>query len=570
MKVTSVEKKEKSTVELTIQVEADAFEAAVQKAYEKERKNIGVPGFRKGKAPRKIIEGMYGSGVFYEDAINDLYPEAYAQAIEQEKLDAVAWPKVEIVDVGKEGLTFKALVTVRPEVKLGEYKGLTAEKAEVAISDEDVDNELKPFINRATRMVTVERAAETGDTVVIDFEGFLDGKPFDGGKAEGHSLELGSGSFVPGFEEQLVGAKAGDEKELNITFPEDYHAELAGKAVVFKVKVHEVKAKELPEVDDEFAKDVSEFDTLADFKKDLGEKLKERRETQNQRDFEAALMEQVMDNMEVEMEVTEQPGRQIDLFAIPGMEEMGSQMKGLFSKAFPPKQSRRKLKVKDAYKILLQEESEKLVDENTIIETAKKRTEQMGIVFIDEIDKIASTSQNRSSDVSREGVQRDLLPIVEGCSVNTKYGIVHTDHILFISAGAFHFSKPSDLIPELQGRFPLRVELDALGRNEFLRILKEPDNALTKQYAALLNTENVRLSFTDDGLEEIAAFAEEINSHNEDIGARRLYTIMEKVLADVSFDAPDMPGAQVMINRDYVREHLTDVREDQDLSRYIL
>jgi len=278
----------------------------------------------------------------------------------------------------------------------------------------------------------------------------------------------------------------------------------------------------------------------------------------------------VLDNMEVEMEVTEQPGRQIDLFAIPGMEEMGSQMKGLFSKAFPPKQSRRKLKVKDAYKILLQEESEKLVDENTIIETAKKRTEQMGIVFIDEIDKIASTSQNRSSDVSREGVQRDLLPIVEGCSVNTKYGIVHTDHILFISAGAFHFSKPSDLIPELQGRFPLRVELDALGRNEFLRILKEPDNALTKQYAALLNTENVRLSFTDDGLEEIAAFAEENNSHNEDIGARRLYTIMEKVLADVSFDAPDMPGAQVMINRDYVREHLTDVREDQDLSRYIL
>ena len=278
----------------------------------------------------------------------------------------------------------------------------------------------------------------------------------------------------------------------------------------------------------------------------------------------------VLDDMEVEMEVTEQPGRQIDLFAIPGMEEMGSQMKGLFSKAFPPKQSRRKLKVKDAYKILLQEESEKLVDENTIIETAKKRTEQMGIVFIDEIDKIASTSQNRSSDVSREGVQRDLLPIVEGCSVNTKYGIVHTDHILFISAGAFHFSKPSDLIPELQGRFPLRVELDALGRNEFLRILKEPDNALTKQYAALLNTENVRLSFTDDGLEENAAFAEEINSHNEDIGARRLYTIMEKVLADVSFDAPDMPGAQVMINRDYVREHLTDVREDQDLSRYIL
>ena len=302
MNVKSVEKQEKSTVELVIEVGKEEFEAAVEKVYKRQRGKITVPGFRKGKAPRKIIEGMYGSGVFYEDAINDVYPEAYAQAIEQEKLDAVAWPKVEIVDVGKEGLTFKAVVTVRPEVKLGEYKGLTAEKPEVTVTDEDIDNELKPYVNRASRMVTVEREAKNGDTVVIDFEGFLDGTPFDGGKGEGHSLELGSGSFIPGFEEQLVGAKAGDEKDLNVTFPEDYHAsELAGKPVIFKVKVHEVKEKQLPEVDDEFAKDVSEFDTLADFKKDLGEKLKARRESQVQRDFEAALMEQVMDNMEVEI-----------------------------------------------------------------------------------------------------------------------------------------------------------------------------------------------------------------------------------------------------------------------------
>ena len=267
MNVKSVEKQEKSTVELVIEVGKEEFEAAVEKVYKKQRGNISVPGFRKGHAPRKIIEGMYGSGVFYEDAINEIYPEAYAQAIEQEKLDAVAWPKVEIVDVGKEGLTFKAVVTVRPEVKLGDYKDLTAEKNEVTISDEDIDNELKPFISRATRVVTVEREAKNGDTVVIDFEGFQDGVPFEGGKAEGHSLELGSGSFVPGFEEQLVGAKAGDEKELDITFPEDYHEDLAGKAVVFKVKVNEVKEKQEPAVDDEFAKDVSEFDTLADFRK---------------------------------------------------------------------------------------------------------------------------------------------------------------------------------------------------------------------------------------------------------------------------------------------------------------
>ena len=301
MNVKSVEKQEKSTVELVIEIGAEEFEAAVQKAYLKQRGKIMVPGFRKGKAPRKIIEGMYGAGVFYEDAINEVYPEAYAQAVEQEKLDVVAWPKVDVEKVGKEGLTFKAVVTVRPEVKLGEYKGLTAEKPEVTVTDEDIENELKPYINRATRMVTVEREAQNGDTVVIDFEGFLDGKPFDGGKGEGHSLELGSNSFVPGFEEQLVGTKAGDEKELDITFPEDYHADLAGKAVVFKVKVHEVKEKQLPTVDDEFAKDVSEFDTLADFKKDLADKLTERREHQAQHDFEAAVMEQVMSNMEVEI-----------------------------------------------------------------------------------------------------------------------------------------------------------------------------------------------------------------------------------------------------------------------------
>ncbi len=279
----------------------------------------------------------------------------------------------------------------------------------------------------------------------------------------------------------------------------------------------------------------------------------------------------VLDDREVEMEVTEQSGVNLDMFAMPGMETMGDHMKGLFKRAFPSKTTRRRLKVKDAFKILVQEESSKLVDEDKIVEQAKHRAEQVGIIFIDEIDKIASSAgQTRNTDVSREGVQRDLLPIVEGSAVKTKYGMVQTDHILFIAAGAFHFSKPSDLIPELQGRFPLRVELEPLGRDEFLRILQEPDNALTKQYTALLETENVRLSFSQDGLEEIASFAEDVNSRSEDIGARRLYTIMEKVLADISFMAPEMPGAQIVVNKAYVQEHLDDVRQDQDLSQYIL
>ncbi|MCI9157860.1 MAG: trigger factor [Lawsonibacter sp.] len=301
MKVTSVEKKEKSTVELTIQVEAEAFEAALQRAYLKNRKSMNVPGFRKGKAPRKIIEGMYGSGVFYEDAINDLYPAAYDEAVKEQGLDDVGYPKMEIVEVGKEGFTFKALVSVRPEAKLGEYKGLTAPKEEVKVTEKDIDEEIKPYIDRATRLVSVQRKAKKGDTAVIDFEGFDNGTPFEGGKGENYDLKLGAGMFVPGFEEQVVGMKAGEEKDIDITFPEDYHADLAGKAVIFHVKVNEVKESQAPEVDDEFAKDVSEFETLADFRKDLGEKLQARKEAQAQNDFENAVIEQLVENMECEI-----------------------------------------------------------------------------------------------------------------------------------------------------------------------------------------------------------------------------------------------------------------------------
>ena len=301
MKVTSVEKKEKSTVELTIQVEAEEFETAVQQAYLKNRSKINVPGFRKGKAPRKIIEGMYGSGVFYEDAINAVYPGAYEQAVKEQNLDDVGYPKMEIVEAGKDGFTFKALVSVRPEVKLGEYKGLTAPKEEVKVTEKDIDEEMKPYVDRATRLVSVKRKAKKGDTAVIDFEGFDNGTPFEGGKGENYELKLGSGSFVPGFEDQIIGMKAGEEKDLDITFPEDYHADLAGKAVVFHVKVNEVKEPQTPELDDEFAKDVSEFETLEAFRKDLGEKRTKRLEAQAQNDFENAVMEQLVENMECEI-----------------------------------------------------------------------------------------------------------------------------------------------------------------------------------------------------------------------------------------------------------------------------
>lgn len=277
-----------------------------------------------------------------------------------------------------------------------------------------------------------------------------------------------------------------------------------------------------------------------------------------------------LDEREVELDVTVQ-GPQVEMLAMPGMEDMGMQMSDMLGRMFPNKKKKRKVKIREAYDLLIQEEADKLIDMDKVTEIARERVEQTGIIFLDELDKVAERHEGGGgTDVSREGVQRDLLPIVEGCVVNTKYGMIKTDHILFISAGAFHYSKPSDLIPELQGRFPLRVELTALGKDEFYRILTEPRNALTVQYKALLETENITLDYSKEALEELAATAQKINEQTENIGARRLYTIMERILSDLSFDAPDKPGGTVLIDRKYVQERLQDVAEDRDLSRYIL
>ncbi|HCO62711.1 MAG TPA: trigger factor [Clostridiales bacterium] len=301
MNIKSTEKKENSAIELIIEVSAAEFNAAIEKVYNRQKKNIMLPGFRKGKAPRKMVEKMYGAQVFYEDAIEESYPAAYEAALKEAGIEPVAYPQLEIQEVGENGYTFKALVTVKPETSIKDYLGLEVSKPEVNITDEDIQGELKPYIDRASRLVSVERPAQNGDVAVIDFEGFRDGVPFDGGKGEGYSLELGSNTFVPGFEDQVVGMSAGEEKDLDITFPENYTPELAGAAVVFKVKVNEVKERQLPTVDDEFAKDVSEFDTLEAFKQDLAEKLKTRREKQAENDFENAVIDALLEKLECEV-----------------------------------------------------------------------------------------------------------------------------------------------------------------------------------------------------------------------------------------------------------------------------
>jgi ATP-dependent HslUV protease ATP-binding subunit HslU len=283
------------------------------------------------------------------------------------------------------------------------------------------------------------------------------------------------------------------------------------------------------------------------------------------------LDEGTLDEREIELDVKEQGAQSLEIFTQQGVEEMGINMKDMLPGLFGGgKTKRRKMRIGEARGIILAEESDKLVEQQNVNREAIERVEQSGIVFIDEIDKVAGREGSHGPDISREGVQRDLLPIVEGTTVNTKYGMVRTDHILFIAAGAFHVSKPSDLIPELQGRFPIRVELDSLTESDFVRILQEPKNALTRQYVALLETEGVTLHFGDDAIAEIARYAALVNEKTENIGARRLHTILERVLDELSFDADELHGREVTIDATYVQRFLEDVIHDDDLSRYVL
>ncbi|HVN87878.1 MAG TPA: ATP-dependent protease ATPase subunit HslU [Candidatus Binatia bacterium] len=282
------------------------------------------------------------------------------------------------------------------------------------------------------------------------------------------------------------------------------------------------------------------------------------------------LREGKLDERIVELESTVTAMPMVEVFTPQGMEEMEFHLKDMFSNLMPKKSKKQRLAVPDALTVLTQEEAGKLVDMDAVHKEAIRRVEQSGIIFIDEIDKIAGRQQATGPDVSREGVQRDLLPIVEGSTVNTKYGMVRTDHILFIASGAFHIAKPSDLIPEFQGRFPIRVELDALTQQDFVRILTEPQNALIKQYVALMATERVSLQFRDDAIAEIAAIAARVNERTENIGARRLHTVVERLLDQISFDAPELEGKAIVIDAAYVRDKLEDVVKDEDLSRYIL
>ena len=303
MSLTKSEVIEKNRYELQFSVDKATFDAAVNAVYRKQVKNIAVPGFRKGKAPRSIIEKMYGTGVFYEDAINDLIPDAYTEALKEAAIDAVGQPEFDVVSIDENGLVLSAKVYVKPEVEIKDYLGIEVEKEVVAVTDEDVDREIETIRERNSREIDVtDRPAEMGDTTVIDFEGFCDGVAFEGGKGTDYALKLGSGSFIPGFEEQIVGKSIDEEFDVNVTFPEEYHAaDLAGKPSVFKVKIHAITKVELPELDDDFAKDVSEFDTFAEYKADVKAKIEKRHEAAAENAVEDKLVEALIEKLEADI-----------------------------------------------------------------------------------------------------------------------------------------------------------------------------------------------------------------------------------------------------------------------------
>lgn len=331
-----------------------------------------------------------------------------------------------------------------------------------------------------------------------------------------------------------------------------------------------VKSEEKEKVEAR-AKDLAE-DQLLDILLPSLKSEQDAGETSTRERFRQMLRDGKLDDRFVELEVAQRPSSpMIEIFAAAGMEEMQSGIQDMLSNMMPDKRKRRHVKVSEAKKILEQEAAGKLIDMDKVVKKAIARVEQSGIIFLDEIDKVATKGGGTGGpDVSREGVQRDLLPIVEGTSVHTKHGIVVTDHILFIASGAFHVSKPSDLLPELQGRFPIRVELDALTQEDFVRILTEPENALVTQYKALLDTENIELIFDTEAIEEIAKISFEVNERTENIGARRLHTVMEKLVEEISFEAPDVAPQQIQITAAYVQERLRDIAKDVDLSRFIL
>ena len=415
-------------VKLEITVEAEKFENAIKKVYFKNAKYFNIPGFRKGKAPQAIVEKYYGKEIFYEDAFNEIASEEYEKAVEEAKLEVVGRPQVDIVTMEKgQDLVFTAVVAIKPEVELGKYKGIEIEKKEYNVEDSDIENNLKQMQEKNARVISVETPVEVGNTAVIDFEGFVDGKAFEGGKAENHSLEIGSGSFIPGFEDQVVGMKIDEEKDINVKFPDDYFSkDLAGKDATFKVKVHEIKKKELPELDDEFAKDVSEFDTLKELKESIKERLVKENEQRAKYEKEDAVMKVVTENMKVEI-----PAGMIEVEVDNMVKDMEQRM------------SYQGLKLEQYLKMLNKTEAEfKKEYEPQAIEAIKSRLALEAIIKAEKIEATDTDVKEKLEEMAKNyGKTAEELEKNDNIKEYIKQGIENEKAINFLVENAKEVAK---------------------------------------------------------------------------------------------------------------------------------
>lgn len=408
-----VEKLEKNMVKLTIEASAEEFEKAMQAAYQKNKNKISIQGFRKGKAPQAIIEKMYGPGVFYEDAANEIIPAAYDKAVEESGLEIVSRPEIDIVQIEKgKSFIFTAEVAVKPEVTLGKYKGIKVEKFDTAVTEEEINAEIDKARDQNARIITVEdRAVKEGDMTIIDFEGFADGVAFEGGKGENHNLTIGSGQFIPGFEEQLVGVEIGREVDVNVTFPEDYHAkDLAGKAAVFKVTVKEIKAKELPKLDDEFVQDVCDFDTVAEYKADVEAKIKERKESEAKTKKEDAVIDKIIEDakMEIPDAMIDTQIRQMADDFVARLQQQGLSIEQYFKfTGLTPEALKEQMKPTALKRIQTRLVLEAIVDAEKIEVTDEEynaEVEKMANLYQMEVDKI----NELMGDFEKENMKKDL------------------------------------------------------------------------------------------------------------------------------------------------------------------
>ncbi len=410
-----VEKLEKNMAKLTIEVAPEELEKAIERAYQKNKKGISIPGFRKGKVPRQMIEKMYGKGVFYEDAVNDLLPEAYSKALDECEENIVSSPKIEVVQVeAGQPFIFTAEVALKPEIGLGKYKGVKVDKIDTEVSDEEVNAEIEKERERNARNIVVEdRAVKDGDMTVLDFEGFVDGVAFEGGKGEDYSLTIGSGAFIPGFEEQLIGAEIGKETEVNVTFPENYQAEeLKGKAAVFKCTIKEIKEKELPELDDEFASEVSEFETLAEYREDVKKNIKERKESEAKSEKEDAVIDAIINDSDIELPeamIETQQRQMVDEFA------QRIQMQGLSLEQYYQFTG-------SSYEMLVEQvrpQAEKRIKSRLVLESvaAKENIEASEEDYAKEIEKMAEMYQMETDKVKEMITESGKKNVMEDIAV---------------------------------------------------------------------------------------------------------------------------------------------------------